>query len=369
MGYIHIYIYIFYLIVFSFFIPKINNLKIRLFFLLFPMFIILGFQFAIGADFFSYLEIFKSLKGIESLEYGFKKYIYIIRLFTLKGRIFFLLTAGLQVFLLYKIIYKLVILKIIKKKDIQLYIYIYIVISNNFDLMFNALRSSIASLFFVLASIYYMQKKTNIFIILIFFGFLFHKSIIIAVFLLIFMKMIKKIEKKYYFFILVIFLLISNFDYLQLGARYIYEHTFEFPYKNYLISRHMFSYVKENKLSLSKIYNIIMIFFSALCINKKEQNLSFKMGMLYISLFLLFYKIPILTRLLEYGGIFISCYYLNFFKKFKNKKMVCIKYLLLGGYLIIYISGSYNSHLIYNARWKKAYGENYMNYYIEFINK
>lgn len=313
---------------------KISNKKIVLLLEILPMFLILAFQNAIGTDFYSYIKIFN---GEKSFEYSrgplFKIIIIYLKHIFNHERAMFIVVAGIQTTLYYSII------KFLYKKgmikNIPLFIYLSITSTTFYFMLFNGLRSSIASLFIVLSILMLLDNKIKKSFFLILLGSTFHPSVFIWNGIFVVKKFLyKKTRIKLLVFILVCFLL-NKLNFIQNMAKLIYETGLEIPYRNYLISSHMFPYV--NTFGIGIIVNMIIFLFSLEIIYKKEKNKKrifiYNIGYLFLGLSLLFANIPIFTRLLEPSNLFKTYIVYNLTEKLLRKQ-----YFYLGVIFIIYYS-------------------------------
>lgn len=278
---------------------------------LFPIFLLLGFQIAIGTDFYSYIRIFN---GEEIIKYSrgpvFKVLIDFLKKNIGNERSMFLVIGFIQVVLLYKIVMKLYEQKIVT--NIALYISVFIISTSMYLSCFNILRNSIASLFVELGVLYILSNKKKTSFILILLGVGFHPSVIIWQMLLPLRKFILKKRKNIIIFLLLIGAFILNkIGFIPNLARYIYNLNIDIPYRKYLISKHMFPYTEH--FGIGTIITIGLYIFS-LAFYKKEKDekkiFMFNLGYIFYILSVLFSDIPIFERMLGPKDIGIA--YLNY---------------------------------------------------------
>lgn len=312
-----------------FFFNYKNKIK---FFYMFPFFISLAFQNAIGTDYYNYIRIFHN-DIIFKYSRGplFKVLVNILNKITTNERILFIFVAIIQTFLLYKIILKLYRLKVIK--NTFLFILVLIIGSNIYLQMFNILRNSIASLLINLAIIKILEKKTKGSFILILLGSSIHPSVILWNFIYFFEKylFIKFRRAIIITFILSCYIL-NKVQFIPYIAKYIYNLNINFTYKFYLISSHMLAYNKTYGIAtiISMLYFIFSLRFYYK--EKHEKKIYFyNLGYFFFGLRLFFINIPIFNRLLGPTELFQAYIIYTIVVKTLNKK-----YYYLGGLIIIY---------------------------------
>lgn len=243
----------------------------------------------------------------------------------------FVSVAAIQMFVYYKIINVLYFRKYID--NIPLFIYLSLVTSNFYLSMFNALRSSIASLFIFLSILILLENKKLKSFLLILAGACFHPSVIIWTPIIFIRKIFyKKMKLRFLIFIILCFVL-NHLNFIPNTAKFIYDTGIDIPYRNYLISYHMFPYTKT--LGIATIINMLIFIFSLFAIYEKEYDKNkiyiYNLGYISFSLLLLFANIPIFTRLLEPSVLFRNYIIYKLIKKTCRKK-----YLYLGIFFILY---------------------------------
>lgn len=336
----NIYIFLIYLVFITLFFKDLENKKLLILIILFPMFLSLATQVNIGTDYKSYITIFNNLNSLEysRIEIGYLAFNKFLRSFSTNERILFVGVSFLQMILFYKILIEHQ--KIELYKNIPLYILIFCISTNGYISMYNTLRSSISALFFNLFILFLLKKEFYKELVVTVLGGSFHKSIYFSAFIVIFLKKIleKCYEKKVLisFFILCFF--INRIDLIRKISLFIYNLNLNIPYKEYLISEHMFPYGKSWGIGI--IVDFFICLFSIIFYknyNKKNIFL-YNLGIFLMGLELLFYGIPILSRFLEY---FYICKGLIIYETVKNsleKKYYYIGWIILLFYFLrIYI--------------------------------
>lgn len=291
-----LYILLVYLI-FSYNFYNLKNEKVKILLGIIPMGILLATQVNIGTDYYNYIEIYV---GKTYLPYSrgviFRYLLDILIIFFQSPRALFVSSAIIQSVLMYKILVKL---ETIEKIDnIILFIYLLVTTSSWYLMMFNGLRNSIASLFIVFSILLLLENK----IFKSFFAFIlgigFHPSVVIC-FVIYPLKniLLKKKNIKIMIFIFIGCYFLNNLQVIQRLAKFIYDLNIDFPYRDYLISKHMFPYNKTYGIA-----TVIQLFFYLISLvfykneEKKHSIFLYNLGYLTFSIGLLFNNIPIFMR-------------------------------------------------------------------------
>ena len=337
-----VYINLIYYLAFYLFLSKIKKKYILIILGLFPLFMALAFQNAIGTDYYSYIAIFhkkvpfRSEKGVL-----FKLIVDFLKIAINHERSLFVVTAFIQMFLFYKIILKMYIMNLIK--NIPLFIFITISWSQFYIQMFNILRNSIAGLFINLGILFLLENKKVKTAFIIFIGSLFHPSVIIWEFL-IFIKnlFIKKINVLFFIIYWSFCIFLENIDFIRKICQILYESNLSFRYKGYLVSKDMFLREKTLGITILALF-IIFIFSFFYYIKEKNKNKLFfyNMGYLSFGLSILFKNIPILSRILYPFFIYQTYIVYIVLLKLINKKYFYIGFLLIFFGVIYYLRGIY----------------------------
>ncbi len=343
--------YIFNLI-FSIFLSYIGDKykckKITLFFILVLWSFIIGFQYNVGADYFSYLKAFENkdlaLRYLNLKEYIFYYFIYFYQKIFLNGQYAFFIIAMLQNYLFYKI------LKLSKVKKYSIFIILFLCICTIFHNQMNGIRQYFTIYIFTLATIYILIdcyfKLSFIFLI----GIGIHKSLILLFPFLLSFKFIKKLNKKK---ILLLFILMLIFIFIPF-KNIIFKLLEYTPYKNYIYYKNteIFNDL-EIKYILSKLIYFPIYILSIN--NKKNFKLnSFKekiyaIGLISYVLKIMLLKNMILARIGDYFTIlslFPIYYYLeNLYNRKQLKKLFIIISYILSIYIFkILTFYKYNSY-------------------------
>lgn len=325
------------------FIRKIQNKKMIIFLELFPMFLILAFQQAIGTDYYAYIRIFNQ-ETIFNYSKGplFKILVLFLKNIFNNERSLFITIATIQMILFYKIINILSEKKLIK--DIPLFVFLSISVTGFYFRLFNTLRSSVACLFIVISLLYLLENNFKKSFLLMILGSSFHPSVFIWNIIFLMKNMLYKKLKinRITTFILICFLL-NKLNFIPHLAKIIYKSEINIPYRSYLISEHMFPYIKSYGVGI--IINIIIFIYSLYIVYKNEINKEkiflYNIGYLFFSLGILFSNIPIFSRLLEGGNLFISYIIYNLIEKLLEKRIFWGVILFIIYYILVFIRSSF----------------------------
>lgn len=336
-----LYFILFYLFFSYPILRNISNKKIVIFLEVFPIFCVLAFQNAVGTDYYSYIRIFN---GEKSFAYSkgpiFKLIVMYLKIIFSNERAMFITVAAIQMILFFKIIKFFYEKNFIK--NISLFIFLSLSTTTFYFEMFNILRNSIASLFIVLSVLFFLEKKKLKSFILILFGASFHPSVIIYSVIFTTKKILyKKSTLRLLFFISSCFLL-NRIDFIPKAATFIYETNFDFPYKFYLKSNHMFPYTKT--FGAGSIINLIIFLFSLNLVYRKEKDRNkifiYNIGYIFFALQCLFINIPILTRLIGGGCLFENYIIYNLIEILLKKKNYILGIILVLYYLLFFVRRS-----------------------------
>ncbi|WP_231549832.1 EpsG family protein [Cetobacterium sp. ZWU0022] len=283
--------------------------KIGVFFSLGILYFLLAFQFGVGYDYFSYIEIFKGEQEFNSIRgNGFLFYINFLKVITNKEIIFFITSSFIQTVLLYNFLMKLYRNKYIEKIEI----YLFILITTTYFLfsLFNTIRSTISSLCFANIFLNYITlKKIKITSILyLFIAAMFHSSFFIGGLLIIIFYAIAKLKclrKNRMIIYLFICFLLYKIKIIKIIIKFILESNINFYYKYYLESSMAYS-----PSDGSGVISIIMLMAYILSLIEKknqtnvEKEYFLNMGVLIYGVSLIINESPILNRLMEYLILF-----------------------------------------------------------------
>lgn len=313
--------------------------KKMIFLIVIPMFISLATQVDIGTDYNNYIRIFKF--GDIRVEKGYLLFNDFLKMISKNERILFIGVSFLQMLLFYIILLKYYKIENIKK--IQLYVLILCISTSFYVMLFNGLRSSIASLFFNIFILLWLEKRYMLAIILLGIGGSFHVSIYLATgIILITSRVLRKTyNKEIILIILILCFFMNKFQLLNKIAEFIYNLNLNIPYKEYLISNHMISYTKG--LGIATILNFL---FYLLCgvlykkiIKDKKNIYLYNLGFIMICLRVLFAGIPILNRMLEYFNMVQALVFYSTLKLILKKKYCYIGVIIILFYLLQIIVG------------------------------
>lgn len=355
------YVFLIYLLIYAIFFPKMKNEKVGVLLILIPMFISLAFQKGVGTDYYSYVDFFEnaSFESDTRIEYGFNILVVVLKIIWNKERILFITVSLIQVFYIYKILKFILEEKIIK--NYKIFFLVLVIILGFYASMFNTLRSSVAILSFSLSILYLYRKNYLKSFGNVAFALVFHKSILFMVFLAIILKKIINLKKCYSKKLLVIFLIVcyigGRLKLISKIALFLYNSIkFNFPYKYYLVSRHMHSYTKSYGLVVMLTFILVLLSVRFYDIEKKEHYFFKNIAILFFGLLFLFVNTPILLRIGEYGIIFEIIYFTQFMEKMLTKKYGIFGVTIIMIYSISFIVGRERGK-IFNEKVHQKYLE------------
>lgn len=324
------YVLILFLITTYFFINDrylTGNKSLRLLIFIPPFYVywfILAFQYDLGTDYFSYLDIVEN--GIRAYieknnEFGFIFIVNIIDSLALPPQSLFVIIGFIQSVLAFILFDKL------SKSGFKLWIVflLFFTVSTIYHNQMNGLRQFVAILSTPLFLMYIFEKKYFKGFIIALLGIIFHNSFLIIFLLLPFFLMLKKLSKKVYFILFLIspaIYLIGFSVLLPTLVEYIFEN-----YAHYLDSTRVFSISSI----LTKIYYLpLFVLFWYLYLKDSWSNLGnssiFKFFVLIFSITYCAYLTDVIFdfygRFFQYFIVFyiFPIYYL--FDYFYRKKSV-----------------------------------------------
>lgn len=324
---------------YMYFFRKIKKFNFLVFFpIFFLWFLIIGFQYGVGTDYFNYLNIFYD-ENYLSLYYRIKEYLFfyyvkLLKNFFLNGQSLFIMTAFLENLLMYFFIKKLVKEKIISKRKIFVFIFLFLCYGTNFYNQMNGLRQyfNIYLLSFALINVY--DKEYLKYIINFFIGVNIHRSFM-YLFPIFFIKfLIKKLNKKF-----LIFLLILSFAFNFISVSELIKNFLMYipRYRHYVY----YDYFAEIPI-INKITKFVYIPFYFLAINlldkinDDKKLYVLKIGVLAFIFRIFCLKITVLNRVGEYFVLFsIFPIYFLLIESYKNKKYFLI-FILVSIIVIIF---------------------------------
>lgn len=266
--------------------------------------LILGLQYNVGADYYSYLGLADGTKNIAYIERKseilFLILVEIVKYFN-NPQLIFVFTALIQTIFLMLIAYE------IKKLNfrIDVFFFLYFSLALVFFNQFNGIRQYTAVYIVVYALLQLMNKKNKTFIALTVMAGLFHTSAYFFLILLPLHKIVrKKISTKVAVLVLLVLLVISFFN---LDSIYYKILNYLPQYSNYIGS----SYMKRLPIEgiITKIPKLAIVLFSIINVNKQqiEENKIFLINLSYIAcgIMVLSFSSSIIWRFYQYVDMFL----------------------------------------------------------------
>lgn len=321
MIYFLLFIYI-YLYLFIIRIKSENKVKFIVYF--FPistlLVLILGLQYNVGTDYFSYLHLASGNSGLKFItnhyEYLFAFLVRFVRYFK-EPQLIFLFSAIIQISFFTLIVYEL------KKMKFKLHIFffLYFTLMLIFFNQFNGIRQYISVYIIIYALFKLINSKKIIFITLVFLASLFHISSLIFLIFLILNPLLKMKFSKYKIIIIICsFILISLYDFSNIYIKIIKYLPF---YNNYIHSTYF------GRLSLqgiiTKIPKLIIVISSIYFIDhsKLSKKETYLINLSYISIITLVmsFTSTLIWRFYHYLDFFLIIPVLLLFHNKKYKKL------------------------------------------------
>ncbi|EKE6108258.1 TPA: EpsG family protein [Vibrio cholerae] len=308
---------------FAFILNRWNlNKSSVLFLMLFVIMSILilpAFQYYVGSDYESYLNIFYSdelIQGyLERYDIGFYAVIYVIKFLELNHNVFFFVVSLIHSFLIGYLIL------ILKRNGFNVFILLFCIlfITNLIHTQMNLIRSSIATYCFLIALIHMMERRFLLVIFFVFLGGVFHKSIffLLPIFFIIRSNFFENLTNKALCFYIATFFFYAIFNPNAL-LTHLASYGFFPQYFQYITSEDDLV-EKIGLLSLlTKMYYIPLSFTFLFFFSKYKHdydsfdNKLISMWLLFSNFYLLMSSVDILSRINYYFVFFyvVPTYYL-----------------------------------------------------------
>lgn len=343
-------VYIFFIYPILFFKGVEKNKSLALLFLLTPILITMASQVNIGTDYPSYIALYTGDIEFKITNSVFFYYLfYVLNLITDDPRLFFVVVSVLQFILFWSVFSSF--MEVFSRKEFFI-VFMLAFFCLTFLSGFNILRSHVASLVLIYSFINHaLYRKWGKYILFVLIGALFHPTVLIFI-LFPFLVFIfdRKIPFGIFSLIILFFFFLGQINFVGELAKWLYNTLPpNVPYKFYLVSEHMNSYIGGMKLGM--FVNLIICLLASFLLTKESNNkltLYCNLGIMVYLFGMLFYSSPILNRLL---------YYLLFFQAFVLTylilKLINVRAIFLGifpmAYAIIYFYSTYYSVQHFNG--------------------
>lgn len=329
-------IYLFNLLYSTIYSTFIKKMKFLYFLPVFIVWVgIIGLQYDVGTDYFSYLNIFNDENYLNiyfnKKEYIFFYFVKILKIFFKNGQSFFIMVSFLENILFYLFIKNLVKYKFLEIKDLWIFIFAFFSYGTVFYNQMNGIRQYFNIYLFSMAMIFsfYSQKIKYIFIFIT--GSYIHQSFL-YLFPCYFYKIIEKALTKKFLLYLFLVVIISNFLPIpELVKKFIHLVP---EYKHY-IDKFTLDII-NSKMKIVKFIFIPFYIESIYLLDKIEEKPKqwfLKLGIVSFAIRIFCLRTMMLNRIGEYFNllsIFPICYLLIFYYR-TNKK---VKFLLLASMII-----------------------------------
>ncbi len=326
-------VYIFFIYPILFFKGVEKNKSLALFFLLTPILITMASQVNIGTDYPSYIALYKGDIEFKITNSVFFYYLFhVLNLITDDPRLFFVVVSVLQFILFWSIFSSF--MEVFSRKEFFI-VFMLAFFCLTFLSGFNILRSHVASLVLIYSFInHVLYRKWGKYILFVLIGALFHPTVLIFI-LFPFLVFIfdRKIPFGIFSLIILFFFILGQINFVGELAKWLYNTLPpNVPYKFYLVSEHMNSYIGGMKLGM--FVNLIICLIASFFMTREVDDrlrLFCNLGIVTYLLGMLFYTSPIFNRVL---------YYLAFFQAFLlaylTLKMINVRRIYTGLLPIIY---------------------------------
>ncbi|MFA0476468.1 EpsG family protein, partial [Vibrio breoganii] len=287
-----------------------KNKFVSLTFLLVPIFITTATQVNIGTDYPSYIALYRGEFPFDASKGVIFNFLFDnLSLISDNPRSLFVMVSFLQCFFLF-FIYK----KIITTYGTEIFIFFLITyFCLTFTSSFNIFRSSLACMVLTYSFISYLPKKKHWkYCSSVLLATLFHPTAILFVFLPLFVNIFnKRISTVVLISIIVVGFWLGQARFISILAEWLYNVLPPgTPYRFYLISKHMNSYIVG--MGLGMIINVMFCCVGVYFVRYEKRNdlvFFYNISIVVYSLGMVFYFNPIFNRVLYYF-VFFQAFYL-----------------------------------------------------------
>lgn len=311
--------------------------------------IIIGGQYNVGTDYFSYYLTFTDENSLQLYynkgEYLFFYFVYFLNKINIYGQNIFIILAFLNSVMLFKI------LSYIDKKNSLLFVLLFITVSTIFHNQMNGIRQNVVVYIITLMMITIFRGQYKLSIILIVISYYIHNSALLFVLIVpVLLVLVNKVRSDK---IIIYILLVSSFISLFSFENKIKDILYLFPdYQHYAESEYLKDISvkgKITKLAYMPIYiYAVKTVYVLRKLNKYDMNL-FLLGIYSLTFQNLCLATSVTNRLGTYFRILsiLPLFYLLRYLKKENKKVILILvlYFLVAQYLtkvIVFPVGEYS---------------------------
>lgn len=331
-------LYLINLIISCFLVYFFDKTKNKYFiFLIFMFWVsIIGGQYGVGTDYFSYLEIFKNKEIL--YRYFIKKeylFYYFVNFFDFieeKQCIFFII-AFIENFLFFKLIFYLKKRQIIN--NLYIFIFVFLCYGTTFYNQMNGIRQYFNVYLLTFLIIFGYDKKFFKYLITIIVGINIHASFILFSPIIILNKLIKRIGKKTLIFFLCISFIIAFLPITDLLKKIVKF----YPRYSHYVNNDYFNKISFQGMITKIIYLPFYIqstFLIKKLINNKDKLFILKIGILAFAIKLFCLSSGALNRIGEsFGIIILFPIYFLIEDYVENNKKVCL-FILMSMIIILY---------------------------------
>lgn len=284
---------------------------------------ILGFQDAVGTDYFSYINIYTNVGNDvfyqNKNEYGFVYLVQVLRYLDSPKSLFFVFSV-IQATAFWFLIYNLKKYRYIT--SIYPLIFLYFTAGGFFFQQMNTLRATTAAIFLLIALLYWFEKKHIKWILFFCLSVSLHQvSLYIFIFYLLFSKLPSSFKSRYLISVLCVSVLLLFIAKINIITPVLFKFISYFDsYSKYAQSTMVESAeIKTGLVILLKTFLLVFICFY-IKIKEKKKLLLFNLGGVSFLLYLISLNVEILMRVVDFIG-FLSLFPMYYFLVCKDKSI------------------------------------------------
>ena len=292
---------------------------------------ILGFQYDVGTDYFSYLNIYNSEGELNRYfhkgEFLFFYFISFLKIFSKNGQIFFVFLSLFESIFFYHYVKLMIENNLINKKKLSLYIFLFLCFGTNFYNQMNVIRQYFNIYLLSISTFYIYNRNIFKYIIVFLFGVNIHRSFLLMIPFYLFRYILKFLNSKTLRFLIFVAFLLNFLPIIEI-LKNIFLHIPQ--YSHYVES----SYLKELGMAQKITKFIYLPYYLSVCSLVKKQGNSIKQFMLKIGLVsyiikIFCLKLSVTNRIGEYFTLLaIYPIYLLLEKYIKKKDYINLAILL-----------------------------------------
>ncbi len=292
---------------------------------------ILGFQYGVGTDYFSYLNIYNSKADLSRYfykkEFLFFYFVSFLKIFSSNGQIFFILVSLIENWLFFYYLKLMINNQLISKRKISLFIFLFLCFGTNFYNQMNGVRQYFNIYLLSILTFYIYKREIFKYLLLFIIGINIHRSFLLIIPLYLFKYVSKLLNSKFLKFLIFGAFLLNFLPIVEILKKiFLYIPR----YSHYIES----SYFREIGIAQKITKFIYLPYYLSACSLVKKQDNSIKQFMLKIGIIsyvirIFCLKLSVTNRLGEYFTLLaIYPIYLLLEKYIKKKDYINLAILL-----------------------------------------